>query len=191
MTDIILLLDSSGSMQDMGDEPVQALNGFINDQKELKTDTLFSLYTFNTDVKVVYKNIPLTLVPEYKDFQPERMTSLFDCIKQAVEDKMATNRHKNVVMVIITDGQDTCSKTKKEETIQLIKTQEKEHNWQFIYLGANQDSFKMAAGLGISPALSSNYKGDNMKDILRQISTPIALFRKESCSNPFVKIEKL
>lgn len=182
MTHIVSLLDASGSMQIMGQEPVQAMNSFIREQKQANVKgSQFSLYTFASDIRKIYDNVDLSTVGEYKDYKPDGMTKLFDCIQQAVTD---TRDKNNVVLLIITDGDDTASqKCKSEEAKKLLKEQEEKHNWQIVFLGANQDSFKASTNLGISSNLTKSYsqsKTGDLNTLMRQISAPIADFRKSA-----------
>lgn len=180
--DIIAILDESGSMKYMGPEPLQALNLFIKEQQKTDSNSLFSLYTFNHLVKNQIDNTPLGSVQEVCDYVPEGITALYDCIHIAIDSKKET---KNVVLVIITDGEDTCSSHSVEEIKKEIKTQEDTQNWQVIYLGANQDSFAVGGSMNMKPGKISSYnqqkKGD-LLELVRACSQPISAYRVSSQS---------
>ncbi len=151
--DIIFILDKSGSMQSMGVEPVDSVNQFINSQKELKDNTKFTLYTFNDKTHLIIDDKPLEVVGPfaYDEYIPSNMTALYDAIGEAINKKKNSDRNKNVVMVILTDGEENCSKKYTSKVIQrMTKEMEEEYNWKFIYLGANQDAFKVGTKMGIS-----------------------------------------
>ena len=186
MTDLIVLLDASGSMKSMGAEPVQAMNTFIKEQQKADIkESLFSLYTFASDIRKIYDRVDLSTVVEYKNYHPDGMTRLFDCIKQAITDNQ---ERKNVVFVIITDGDDTASqKCRAGEAKQLIATREKDYNWQLVFLGANESSFKAGNDLGIAPVATAKYSQTRFGDLnkmMRQLSAPIASYRSVSSSSP-------
>ena len=98
-------MDKSGSMHSMGDEPLQALNGFIQEQrKAIKDDATFSLWTFNDKVQLVIDDQPLQLVKEINEYEPEGMTAMNDAIGKAIITKYRKFKSNNVVCLIITDG---------------------------------------------------------------------------------------
>lgn len=184
MTDIVVLLDASGSMQTMGKEPVQAMNSFIREQQKANVQgSLFSLYTFASGIRKIYDRVDLATVGEYKDYNPDGMTCLFDCIKQAIHDNQ---ERKNTVFVIITDGDDTASqKCKRDEAKQLISSREKDYNWQLVFLGANQESFKTSSDLGISRGANAAYsqvRGGDLSAVMQKLSVPIAAYRSASAA---------
>jgi len=156
--DIILVLDESGSMAQMENEPINAVNAFLAEQKKIDTDSRFTMYTFNRRHEKVYNEVPLRNVRPFAVYNPEDVTALYDCLGTAIEDKMRTPHTKNVVLVIVTDGQDNCSERFTVEQIKdLITKQEQEHGWRVIYLAANQDAFAVGTDLGISPQRTSNF----------------------------------
>jgi len=182
VADIIFILDASGSMITMGDEPVQALNSFVKKQKELNDNSRFTFYTFNDTCEKVYDNVLLSEMKEYKDYSPSSVTALYDCIGTAIFDKMKTENKDNVTLVIVTDGLDNCSQTYSSSTIKkLISKQKEKHNWNVIYLGANQDSFAVGAKMGITT--TGNYdqklRGSLLRSVAR-LSDPIKLHRRKA-----------
>ena len=87
--DILFLLDESGSMSSMGNEPVDAVNKFIDDQKVAMGDdgATFSLWKFNSTVIKLIDDVPLKDVEEFCDFKPKGLTSLYDAIGNAIDTK--------------------------------------------------------------------------------------------------------
>lgn len=145
MSNIVVLLDQSGSMVSMGPEPVQALNSFINEQKAVGEGTL-SIYTFDTKVKKVVDKIPLKDTETFSDYKPDGLTALYDCIKTAITE----NEEKNITMVIITDGDDNMSKTTHDTAKDMMAECEKNKGWKIVYLGADGASFKNGSALGLT-----------------------------------------
>lgn len=182
--DIIIVLDESGSMEKMGKEPSQAMNLFIKEQQSVCGDSLFTLYTFATKSRTIYKNVPLGTIKEYKDYIPGGTTALYDTIKQAITEKMSSdeNRHRNVVLVIITDGEDNSSLTTKSEINILINKQENDYNWQVLFLAANQDAFRSGGNYGCKRAKCANFNQacGSLIDLMRQTSGPVMDYRASS-----------
>jgi len=191
MTDIIVIMDESGSMSSMGSEPLQALNHFIEEQKKTDPTSLFTLYLFSTEIRTPFLNIPLSEVPEVTDYKPKTMTALYDCVDLAITSKMATERKENVTVVIITDGMDNKSHTSGRTIREKIANQESQHNWKFIYLAANQDAFSSAEHINISRERISMFDQGSSGGLLRAVSTTctqvsgLRRMLSQSCSPAF------
>ena len=176
---IIIIMDRSGSMKDMGDEPVEALNIFLEDQIKNNKKGKLSLLLFNNKVTKIFINETIeTLDKDLINYEPKGMTALYDAIGEGIS-KYIERGDKNYVVVIITDGFENSSQnfTKKQIT-DIIKKSENELDWSFIYLGANQDSFEIGGSLGIKSCsnFDSNTPGSLSKVIRytsESITTPL------------------
>ena len=174
---ILFILDSSGSMQAMGDEPVQSMRFFYNTQKETGKEFLSTFITFNDNVKFVHKNLEGSKIDiKNTDFIPSGMTSLYDAIGTGI-DYQKNIKTKNVICVILTDGHENSSNIyKSSDIIKLTREMETENKWVFIYLGANQDAFDISQSLGLNPKNSANYdytpKGLN--EMMRGVSDTVS-----------------
>lgn len=153
---ITVIIDESGSMFEMGDEPIVALNSFINEQKALNIPgSTLSLRTFSDVVTTHIKNSPLETFEEFTEFIPVGRTALYDAIGNAISEKLSSETPKNVVCVIITDGQDNASeKFSREEAKKLITKAEIDYNWKFIYMAANQDAFSVGNTFGVKNCIN-------------------------------------
>lgn len=174
-TSIVFVMDASGSMETMGDEPVQGLNNFYKKQKESGEFTS-TLIFFNENVKFNHKNIDGKDVPILKneDYDRGGMTALYDALGQAITYQKSV-KTENVIFVILTDGLENASREYRKETIsKMIKKMEKEHKWTFMYLGANQDSFTVSAGLGIRNSANYDYTPLGCMKAMRSISENVS-----------------
>jgi hypothetical protein len=99
MSNIIIILDESSSMQIMNNEPVDSINTFVQEQNNLEKK--ITLWKFNNRVKKVWDAIPINQVENFQDYQPTGMTALYDAIGMAIEDKNFTI---DTICLIITDG---------------------------------------------------------------------------------------
>jgi len=183
--DIIFLLDESGSMGSMGKEPVQAVNKFIQDQKSILGDdgATFSLWKFNSTVTKLIDDIPLKDVSEFIDFLPNDMTALYDAIGNAISTKKKKVSYDNVICIILTDGLDNSS---VEYTLQnvnsMIKEMETNHNWKFVYLGANQDAFAVGSKMGMGHCANYRCAPGEMINATREVSEAVSSYRAQSSS---------
>jgi len=181
--DILFLLDESGSMSSMGIEPVQAVNKFINDQKVAMGDdgATFSLWKFNSTVVKVIDDVPLKDVKEFSDFLPKDMTSLYDAIGHAIDTKKKKNSFDNVVCIILTDGLENSSTDYSADNIRsMIKDMEENHNWKFVYLGANQDAFAVGGAMGVGRCAQYTCDPGEMIGITRDVSDAVTSYRAHS-----------
>ena len=148
--DIILLLDSSCSMKRMGEGPIHAVNNFIKDQRMVNPNRRFSLYKFDSDVHLVYDDVPLYQVPELKEYTTGTLTALYDALGTAIVRKTQSSNCHNVTCVVITDGMENVSKQFKKYNIKyMIQEMQNKYNWTFIYLGVDKNTPKVAAAIGI------------------------------------------
>jgi len=181
--DIMFILDESGSMSSMGKEPVQAVNNFIRAQKASIGDdgATFSLWKFNTTFKKVYDNIPLKDVEEFTDFEPQDMTALNDVIGHAIDNKKKSGSCDNVICIILTDGIENSSTEYSAENIRvMIKDMEENHNWKFVYLGANQDAFEVGYSMGVNCCAHYECSPGEILNITRVLSDSVTSYRSNS-----------
>jgi uncharacterized protein YegL len=158
--EIFMVLDKSGSMEIIRTDVIGGFNSFIKEQKELPGDCNFSLVLFDTSYEELYLNKPIKDVPllTTKEYIPTGSTALLDALGKSITllgdrlDKMEEkDKPSKVIFVIYTDGQENSSKEFSSEFIRnKIKEQQEKYSWEFIFLGANQDSFSVASSYGIN-----------------------------------------
>ena len=167
-SDIMFLLDASGSMSSMAKEPVDSLNEFIRKQK-INDGSTFTLVLFNTTMKILLDNTSLSTCNYiyYDQYVPSGMTALYDAIGTMIEKKLESKRNRNVIMVILTDGEENSSQSYTKESIQKLTERAKSiYNWQFVYLGANQDAFKVGSSLGCNISTGYEYNQKGMRNTI-------------------------
>lgn len=147
----ITILDKSGSMGSLGNQPVDCLNGFIADLNtsgitKLK-QVVFSVYTFSSSVETVFKQLPLDQITKFTEYHPNGGTALYDAIGQALTDNKDAH---NGVCHIITDGEENASRMFSLSQIQTLIKEAKAREWTFQYTGCTSDTFDTAKTLGVS-----------------------------------------
>jgi hypothetical protein len=180
--DLIVILDDSGSMSSMGNEPLESLNGFIKEQQaDGDPNTTFSLWMFNTEVRKILDDVKLSDVKPVTEYNPQNMTALNDALGAAIICKLAKSKSDNVVCLVITDGLENSSSSHTKSGIRdMIKTCEKEKNWKFIFMGANQDVFKEGSTLGFSPTRCTSYNQQcpgNLRTTSHEVSDSVLQYR--------------
>ena len=164
LTDITLVVDRSGSMSHIKEDAEGGVNAFILQQAKEQGDALLTLVQFDTEYEFIHRGVDIRRVPKF-DLQPRGMTALLDAVGRAIHEtgsrlkKMdEANRPGLVVFVIMTDGLENSSvEFTKHKVKELIDHQQTVYNWQFIFLGADQDAFGEASGMGISADGAANF----------------------------------
>ena len=168
-------MDGSTSMESMGKEPLDGLNNLIKKQQETG-DFRFTLIVFSDECKIVLddmngKDIPVLTSEHYT---PCGMTALYDAIGFGIS-LQKERKINNVLVVVLTDGEENSSKTYSKQKIKELTTKMKdEHKWAFMYLGANQDSFAVSRNIGINISTNYEYTEDGCCRLFRGISNEIA-----------------
>lgn len=170
---IICVLDKSGSMSSILNDAIGGLNTFINSQKELNKDNKISIILFDTEHELHYDNVKISEVPDFtKDnYIPRGGTSLLDSIILSIDnefDLLATlskeERPEKILMFILTDGDSNSDVYYSSDDVKNKITELKKLNWDFIFAGANIDSFTTSSSLGISTSNTIQYTTDGSGD---------------------------
>ena len=176
---IVVLLDSSSSMCSLGDEPLDALNEIIRDQKKMKIKgSLFSYWTFSEKVQLIVNDIPLENIEEIKKYDRGGATALNDAIGMAIQQKTNSEDNKDITLFIITDGHENSSQMFSQKDIkELTEDVQKNYNWKIVFIGANQDSQKTGASLGIKSCCNFLPIPGDLCRISRSVSEQVANYR--------------
>lgn len=161
---IVLVLDQSGSMGSVRDQTIQGLNEFIAEQRKTPGKAYVSLTVFDTRPEVRETGIDLDKFPTLTrdDYRPSGGTALFDAVGMTVEstEKWIADRTApptRVLFVIITDGAENSSTDFTSDQIAKLIDKKQEQNWDFAYLGANQDAILAAKTMHIRQDYAANY----------------------------------
>ncbi|MEO1296335.1 MAG: vWA domain-containing protein [Cyanobacteria bacterium J06636_16] len=164
MTDVTVVLDRSGSMASCRVEAENGVNHFVEQQRKQEGECIFSLVQFDTEYEFVHKGTPISEVGKF-ELHPRGMTALLDAVGRAINETgerlanmVESDRPRLVVLVIVTDGQENSSHEFSRTQIKtMIEHQQTQYQWQFTFLGANQDAFAEAASIGIARGATANY----------------------------------
>ncbi len=188
-TEVIFVLDKSGSMNSIKGDAIGGYNSFIAEQKKLKDDTTFSLYLFDSNCQKVYESVALDKVEELTEntYVPSSMTALYDAIGSAIEnhtEKNKTNGVERTLMVILTDGEENRSKEYTKEAIFNMIEEKKKDDWEFIFLAANQDAMAAARSINISTDNSYAFAAtsDGLNSTFNDINVGTRMYRQSANS---------
>lgn len=189
-TEIIFVIDKSGSMSRLTNDTIEGFNGFVESQKDDSKTTLTTVL-FDTTWKILHDGIDVYEVEPMtnKDYVAGGGTAMLDAIGEIINrvqdrhDELGAEKPDNVLFVITTDGEENSSrKFTKSQIEKMIKHQTNGHGWEFMFLGANMDAVKTATNIGISYDRAVSYDWTTMgTDALYSTVTAAACATK-SCT---------
>lgn len=166
ITELVLILDRSGSMAGLESDTIGGFNSMIEKQKKLDGKCYVSTVIFDNESEVLHDRIDLAEVPKMtdKEYFPRGCTALLDAIGGAIHH--IENIHKyarkedvpeHTLFCITTDGMENASHKYDLKKIRKMIEAKKEIGWEFIFIGANIDAVSAAADIGISEDRAVNY----------------------------------
>lgn len=153
-------------MSQIREDTIGGFNSMLTDQRDEPGEATVTLYDFNTNVDLVYEGYPIAEAPELDEsnYTPSGRTALHDAIYRAVTetvDRFETTSHAelpdNVIAVVLTDGKENASETHQEAVREQVKIRQKEDDWEFLFIGANQDAALTAEEMGMEKDKSLNW----------------------------------
>jgi len=172
LTELVMILDRSGSMGGLESDTIGGYNSMLKKQRETEGEVLVSTVLFDDESEVLYDRIPLQDMPQMteKEYYVRGCTALLDAIGGAIHHignvhKYAKDedRPEKTIFVITTDGLENASKRYSYEKVkQMVERQKEKYGWEFLFLGANIDAIETAGRFGIAPDRAANYNSDHM-----------------------------
>lgn len=152
-TEIIVILDRSGSMGPLAAEVMSGFNSFVEDQKKESGEARLTLVQFDHEYELKYQGVPIENVDKL-EFQPRGMTAMNDAIGRTLNEqgkRIAEQKWAELVIVnIITDGEENSSQEyTRARVAEMVKHAEK-HGWLFLFLASNIDAKATAQAFGSS-----------------------------------------
>lgn len=153
---ITFVLDESGSMGCIAQAARDGFNEYVEEQVAHGGRTRWTLTTFNTETWTRFAVIPGEEVrPLGDDYSPGGMTALYDAVGRSIQKtqrylkRLGDDRPSDVIFVILTDGMENASRRWSVRRVFDLVTEAEDSGWQFVFLGANQDSWAVSQRLGI------------------------------------------
>ena len=159
--DMVFILDQSGSMKGSENSTISSYNEYLEKERENKEFVFTRITTvlFNDKTTFVNSRVPIQFVNNLtnKEYIPSGCTALYDSLGETIS-FMEKNHSGKVMFVIITDGYENASLEYNKDTIKKLINKHK--NWEFIFIGADIDSYAVGRNIGISDENIANYKKD-------------------------------
>ena len=172
LTEIVFILDRSGSMSGLENDTIGGFNAMIEKQKGEPGEALVSTVLFDNETQVIHDRLPLEKIRPLtrKEYYVRGSTALLDAVGGAIHHignvhKYAReeDRPEKTLFVITTDGMENASRKYTYDRVKMmIRRQQEKYGWEFIFLGANIDAAKEAARFGISQDRAANYHADSV-----------------------------
>lgn len=192
LTELVFILDKSGSMGGLEADTIGGYNSMLEKQKAIEGECHITTVLFDNSYELIHDRIDIKAVSPIteKEYSVGGSTALLDAIGITIHKIGNVQKHtaddyraEKVMFVIITDGEENSSREYSSEKVKAqIERQKERYGWEFIFLGANIDAVETASRFGIGADRAQNYHADSEGVELNfsVMSEAVATFRKSS-----------
>ncbi len=172
LTELVMILDRSGSMQGLEADTIGGFNSMIEKQKKEEGEAFVSVVLFDDVSEVLYDRVDIGKVEPMteRQYYVRGCTALLDAVGEAI--RHIVNVHKyarkedvpeKTLFIITTDGMENASrKYTYDDVRRMIEKQKEQYHWEFLFLGANIDAVREAERFGIRPERAARYEHDSI-----------------------------
>ena len=193
LTEIVFILDRSGSMGGLESDTIGGYNSLIEKQKREEGEAFISTVLFDDTCEVLHDRVALEQIKPMTDneYYVRGCTALLDALGGAIHHignvhKYAReeDRPKKTLFIITTDGQENSSRRYTYEKVKrMVERQKEKFGWEFLFLGANIDAIAEASRFGIKADRAVNYKCDSAGTAVNYNALSNAVSRVRKCKN--------
>lgn len=193
VTEIVFILDRSGSMGGLEADTVGGFNSMLAKQQEEEGDAYVSTVLFDNEIDVIHDRLPIAEVPQLtaREYFVRGSTALLDAVGGAI--RHIANVHKyarredvpeKTLFIITTDGMENASTRYTYERVKQMVKKQKARGWEFLFLGANIDAIEAAGQFGIGAGHAVNYRADARGTTLNFMAMSEAIRCVRVCEEP-------
>lgn len=170
LTELVFILDRSGSMGGLESDTIGGFNGMLLKQKKEAGEASVTTVLFDDRIEMIHDRFPIEGVKPLteEDYYVRGCTALLDAVGSTVkkmeniQDRLPDEwKAEKIIFVITTDGQENASREYSAQMVKKMIEQNQEKGWQFLFLGANMDAVEEAEKLGIRKTHAASYKNDS------------------------------
>ncbi|MBQ9210120.1 MAG: VWA domain-containing protein [Clostridia bacterium] len=194
LTELVMILDRSGSMAGLESDTIGGYNSMLRKQRAAEGEVLVSTVLFDNVSELLYDRVPLADLPlmTEKEYYVRGCTALLDAVGAAIQHignvhKYAReeDRPEKTIFVITTDGMENASRSYTYAQVKkLVERQKEQYGWEFLFLGANIDAIETAGRFGITPDRAANYKNDHEGTLLNYQVLAETVCEMRACAAP-------
>ena len=192
LTEIVFILDRSGSMSGLEKDTIGGYNSLIKKQKKEEGEAYISTVLFDDRTEVLHDRVGLDKIKPMteEEYYVRGCTALLDAVGGAIHHignvhKYAReeDRPEKTLFIITTDGQENSSRMYTYEKVKrMVERQKKKYGWEFLFLGANIDAVAEAGRFGIKPDRAVNYECDEIGTAVNYRALNKAVSRVRNCA---------
>ncbi len=171
ITELVFILDRSGSMSGLEQDTIGGYNAMLEKQKAIEGEARITTVLFDNNYELLHDRIDIRAVSQIteKEYYVGGSTALLDAIGRTINKIGNAQKHtaedyraEKVLFVITTDGMENASREYDYNKIKsMVERQKSKYGWEFIFLGANIDAVDVAGRFGIAPDRAQNYHSDS------------------------------
>ena len=189
LTELVMILDKSGSMYGLEEDSIGGCNSMIEKQKNEPGECRLTTILFDNRIELLHDRIDIRAVKPLTgdDYRPGGSTALIDAIGYGIKKIIGVQKNcsedykaEKVIFIIITDGMENSSREFSSDQVKkMIEHEKKKYGWEFIFLGANIDSVETASRFGIDADRAVDYISDRRGTALnyKVMSDAVSEFR--------------
>ncbi len=190
LTEMVFILDRSGSMGGLEKDTIGGFNSMIERQKKEEGEALVSTVLFDHEQDVIYDRVDLKKIEPMTEEQyfVRGSTALIDAIGGAIHHISNVHRYirkedvpEHTIFVITTDGMENCSRKYSSDEVKKMIEKKTEEGWEFLFLGANIDAVETDKTFGIRKDRAVNYHSDSIGTKLNYETVSAAMSQMRSC----------
>ena len=200
LTEMVFILDRSGSMNHLVEDTIGGFNSMIEEQKKQDGEAYVTTVLFDGQYEILHDHVDIKDIKPIttKEYYARGMTALLDAVGRTINSigsrLSATpedERPDKVIFVITTDGFENASREFTKQTVkEMIEHQQSKYSWTFMFLGANMDAVSEAASLGINTDFARTYTASSAGTDTLYASVSAAMSCVRSCDSDILSNAK-